>query len=422
MTALVRYELRKILTNRFGMGACVLALTMLVAYCTAQIVSKETFDFDTGRYVRGTAAIALSRERSEGHGPLTPEQVSADLATYRDALVTLQAIEGVGSEDGAPDGVGLERAYAEQGREAVEVCLPAVDDLVGNYYTMLDAFTTLYGADGTTFREVDLTRAAEYNLTQSLDQGHADGTYYTDAERALWNARLSEVGFPLRWGWSWGWQEFETAISILVFAIIAVCVTLSGVFAGEYQSGTAAVVLSCKHGKTTLVRAKVAAAFVFALTYYTLCVALAAALTLGFFGTGGFDLPVQSETLWSPYGWSVGQNALITLGLGYLVLVGCVAVTLLLSSKAQGPLPAAVVPMATILLGIVLYFAVPPLERILALLPWSLLGGSLAESLISYGLGPIAFDRVVIAPPLYLLVTLVCVPVAMRAFARHQVS
>lgn len=409
MSALVRYELKKILINRFGMGACVLALAMAVGYCGAQAATQLAFDLDAGRYVHGAQAIAVNRDRANVHGLLTPQQVAADLADYEEGLAVVDESGDLNVGD----------LYAQEGRAAAEARLRVTGD---SYYGNLYSFTMYQAEGGAVSNETDLSAAAARNLSDTLAKGHADGLAYTDAEKALWESRLAEVDFPFRWGWAGGWQEFATDVSVMTFAIIAACIALSTVFAGEYQSGAAAITLPTRHGKTRSVRAKVAASVLFAVAYYTVCAAACAAITLGAFGTGGFSLPVQVDTIWSPYGLSVGQYALVTLALGYLVLLGCVAVTLLISSKARGPMPAAVIPMAVIFLGLILAALLPPLDRIVALMPWNVLEGTICESMTSYGAGPFAVDRIVVVPVLYALIVAACVPLAMRIFRRHQVA
>lgn len=409
MATLVKYELKKILKGRFGMGACAFVLAMLAGYCGIQAATQMAFDLDTGKYVRGAQAIEIIAARADAHGTLTPERVAYDLDAYEEGLAVVDEYGDLSAET----------LHAQQGRDAAEARLRVTSD---SYYGNLNAFTMFKDEDGLYVNETDLSVAAERNLRDALSKGHADGSAYSDAEKALWEARLSEVEFPLRWGSAAGWQEFADGVSIMVLAIIAVCIALSGVFAGEYQTGAAAIALPTRNGKSRSVRAKVAASALFAIAFYTVCAAVCAAMTLGPFGTAGFDLPVQVDTIWSPYGLSVGRYALITLGLGYLVLLGCVAVTLLISSKARGPMPAAVIPMAVIFLGLILSAVLPPLDRITALFPWNVLEGSICEALTSYGIGAFAIDRLTLAPILYVAIVVVCVPLAMRAFRRHQVA
>lgn len=409
MATLIRYELRKILQNKFGIGACVLALLMVVGYCGAEGLTQLAFDLQSGHYVRGAEAIAVTRDRANAHTLITPEQVEADLAAYDEGLAVIDEFGDL----------SVEALYAQEGRDAAVARLRITGE---SYYGNLNAFTMYKAEDGTIANEHDLSLAARRSLRESLAKNHGDGLPYTAAERALWESRLSKVEFPLRWGYAAGWEQFTTGISIMTVAIIAVCIALSSVFAGEYQTGTAAITLPTLHGKSKSVRAKVAASLLFALAYYTVCAVICAAVTFGFFGTDGSDLPVQVDTIWSPYGLSMGQYGLITLALGYLVLLGCAAVTLLISSKVRGPMPAAVIPMAVIFLGIIVATFFPPLERIMALLPWNVLEGNICESLVSYGIGPVAVDRLVVVPVLYLLVVVACVPLAMRSFARHQLA
>ena len=82
MGSLIRFELRKILSNRAGMVACALALVMLVGITVLDVFTTETYD-QSGRTCAGLEALDAYRARQESHaGNLDAARVAADLTIY----------------------------------------------------------------------------------------------------------------------------------------------------------------------------------------------------------------------------------------------------------------------------------------------------------------------------------------------------
>ena len=86
-----------------------------------------------------------------------------------------------------------------------------------------------------------------------------------------------------------------------MFAILAICIVIAPVFAGEYQAGTDAVILSGKYGKTKLTTAKIVAALLFGVLAFTLHILVAFGIPLAAFGTDGWNLPLQINGTTVPY-------------------------------------------------------------------------------------------------------------------------
>ena len=54
----------------------------------------------------------------------------------------------------------------------------------------------------------------------------------------------SSVEEPFQYGYFGGWKIIISSSEQLMFAILAICIVIAPVFAGEYQAGTDAVILS----------------------------------------------------------------------------------------------------------------------------------------------------------------------------------
>lgn len=212
-------------------------------------------------------------------------------------------------------------------------------------------------------------------------------------------------------------------LGFFAFAMVAVCVALTPVFAGEYQDRTDAVLLAARYGRSKLVAAKIVAAFVFATVYFALAALIIMGAALAFFGAEGGDLPVQVLSLGIPYDLTMAEATWIAVGIAYLITLGFAALTLLLSSKLRSQLAIFVTCAALIFLtGMVPSGGNAMLLHALYLFPLNALNDQvLFNALVSYQAGPFAVDLVGLLVGIYALALIVCVPLAARAFRRHQV-
>ena len=420
MLDLVRFELKKLLVRRTSLIACAGILVMLCGIMTLNIVQTKTAS-DTGEVLNGTAAIAYQKEKAASHeGVLSVERVQDEVAAYKEL-----AFSKVDPAD--VSGLSGEAAYALMKQAYDEDEFRAIYD---TYYAYL-------------FSPWKAGALEPYQVAAQLDDGAADGFYgaiadklqrtlddgmggtwaYSDAERAYWTEKQAAVGEPLAYGYAGGWGDVLACLGFFAFAMVAVCVALTPVFAGEYQDRTDAVLLAARYGRSKLVAAKIVAAFVFATVYFALAALIIMGAALAFFGAEGGDLPVQVLSLGIPYDLTMAEATWIAVGIAYLITLGFAALTLLLSSKLRSQLAIFVTCAALIFLtGMVPSGGNAVLLHALYLFPLNALNDQvLFNSLVSYQAGPFAVDLVGLLVGVYALALIVCVPLAARAFRGHQV-
>ena len=142
---------------------------------------------------------------------------------------------------------------------------------------------------------------------------------------------------------------------------------------------------------------------------------------IGIYGVDGWNLPLQvSLGFDNPYPLTVGQTILASYALGYLVALGMVALTLLLSAKMHSTTPFAAAIMAIVFLGIVALFSTP-LVKIALLTPFSGLSYAF-DAMVSYVAGPFVIDLPTMLAVLYGTMLVVFGSLAMRVFKSHQVA
>lgn len=421
MARLMLFELKKMLTRRVALVANVGVVAFLVGIMTLNVVQARTTDA-SGAILSGTEAIAQSRQEAGAHaGAITPERAVADIAAYQERLFSRIDRDEVTQMTGSAVYDLMFQSFSDE----------EVYELYNPYWSWLLRPWRVSGEEpAQTAARVTPEMAADWygavaGLTQdALDDGQAGMWEYSQAERAYWTDKQADVAEPIEYGYVGGWENIISCAAFLVFAILAVCVTLASTFSFEYQSGADAVVLATRRGRSALVGAKVAAALVYATGYFALCAAVVVGFSLVFYGADGFWLSMQSMALSSPYPLTAGQAALVLVGLMYVACMGFACLTLVLSSRTSSTLSVFLMDVVLVLLtGLVPSGGIGVLERVLALFPLNFANFSVPFSALeSYPLGPVVLDLIGMVVATYVLVSLVSTPLAALSFRRHQVA
>lgn len=421
MFDLVKFELKKLLARRTSQVVAAGMLLLLCVIMALNVVQTKTRS-DTGEIVGGTAAIAQQKVRADAHeGVLTVERVQEEVTAYRAlafSKVDPAQVEGLSAEAAY---TLMKEAYSEDEFRAIYdtyysyLLSPWITGSLEQYQVAAQL------SDGDVAGFYDAVAAS---LQRELDDGMGGTWEYSEAERAYWTDKQAAVGEPLSYGYAGGWSDVLACVGFLAFAMVAVCVVLTPVFAGEYQERTDAVLLATRYGRSKLVAAKIVAALLFATAYFALAAAIIMGVALAFFGAEGGNLPVQVLGLGIPYDLTMAQATWTAVGLGYLMTLGLAALTLLLSSKLRSQLAIFAVCVALIFLpGMIPSGGSGAILHALYLLPINALNDQvLYNSLVSYPVGPLVIDLVGLLAILYALVLVFCTPLAARAFRRHQVA
>ena len=407
MGTLVRFELKKILSNKAGMVACALVLVMLVAVATLNLLTMDTVDGATGNLVHGFEAQQAYRQMQESHaGTLDNSRTAEDVAAFDHADQLSKDTRGL-------SGLSSQEITERYGLPFWQETRGILED---SYYR--EVVGTL---DSASPRATSLEGGVKARVDGLLESGFWGYHPYTDAEKAYWRSLVDDIAWPLEWGYDGGWHYALTWKGFSGLAIVALCVALSGVFAGEYRDRTVAVVLPTRRGKKALPIAKTIAAFLFTTGYWCVLATAIIAMHVGIYGTAGWGMPLQvTFGLDNPYPLTVGQAVVASCGLGYLVALGMVALTLLLSSRLRSTMPVAVIPMVIVFLGIIGLFSTP-LAKIALLTPFSGLSYAF-DAMVSYAIGPFVVGLPMALAALYGITLVAFVPFAVHSFGKHQVA
>lgn len=422
MFDLVKFELKKIIARPSTRYTCLAVVLVLCAIMTLNVLQAKTTS-NTEEILSGFDAIHQSQAAAEEHaGVLSGDRVAEEVAAYYGLAFSELDPSEIASMSNAAAYDAVSLTYDDE----------TWSELYGaGYYPWLFSawnsggkepiqVSALLGPDP----EVPFYDAIEERVQATLDDGQGGSWVYSDAERAFWTNKQQQVAEPLSYGYAGGWENIMDCIAFAAFAMIAVCVGLAPMFAGEYRERTDSVLLASRYGRTKLIGAKLAASFVFATAVFAVCAGIICGVSLGAYGAGGGGLPVQVMALSSPYALTMAQCAGIMVGLAYLITLGFAALTLLLSSVLRSVLSIFAIDVALVLLtGMVPTGGLGILTHLVVLFPTSgLVASTMFWRYMSYPLGGLVLDQPAMMALVYGVMVLACVPLSAWAFRRHEVA
>ena len=406
---LVRYEFLKILRKKSSLIVMAVSLILTGFLFGRPIMQYQTYNQDGA--IKGADGIAYEKGRyADLSVPLSEEYVAKTIREVQELFENPDNIGYDGNEqfligDAYWNGV----APREKLLNLIANVYSSPNDIWG-YNNLPD----LNIKDGASFYQTmgGKIQALLNNPSRAL----------SNEQKEYWGSMADKVDTPLQYGYYEGWEVIISSFELLMFALLAICMVAAPVFSGEYQTGTDAVLLSAKYGKTKLATAKIAATFLFGTVAFILHIIVACGLPLIAFGTDGWNLPLQIANTAIPYPFTFLQAVLINIGIIFLVLFAMIGFTLFLSSKMKSPY-------------LVLIILVPILFIPLFLTPNGTAGGyNLALFLlpyraampefgkyISYQFGGLVLDVLTVRVILYALLTLIMLPLAGLGFKKHQV-
>lgn len=410
MKTLVKYEFLKILRKKSALIAMAVSLLITAVFFGLPITQFQINNQDG--VLRGLEGIAYEKEQyADISVSLTNEYVTE---TIREVQALFENPDNIGY-DGNEQFL-IEGAYWNgiAPREKL-LGLIARNYTAPNVSVRYNALTDLDVSDGTDFYQ------ARQDKIETILSDLSNGL--SEAEKDYWRNMNSEVEEPFQYGYFGGWEVIISAFELLMFAILAICIVIAPVFAGEYQAGTDAVILSGKYGKTRLTTAKIVAALLFGVLAFTLHVLVAFGISLAAFGMAGWNLPLQINGTTVPYPLTFLEGTLLNLGIIYLILIAMIGLTLFLSARMKSPyfVLIVVVPVLFIPMFLSPNGTTGIYNLLILLTPYQSLVPRF-NSYLSYQFGSVILDSFAMRGLVYGILTLILLPFARSGFKKHQVA
>lgn len=332
---LYRYELKKILTRPYVLLLLVLMVGITFFLNVKPLLAQEevayaeedgTLVFDTvSRY----EAIQLERRFSK-----------EDAGCLLDNEAALEMRE-------------LNRSYQESATVPTFILL--------NRFLVQDGIAITYFNplwDGTdqmadlTYKAIAYTQEEEYQ-NQRLTQEEID----------YWKEERAEIDTPYTLGYAKGYSgilRLAYWLNLMVLPFVFVC--LCGSFSDDHVYKTWPILTSSKHGRKSLVLARLAAGETLAGGAILMLFAITAAIQFWVHGAQGANTPIQLLELESVLlgypdvrlcdssrAMTAGQGVLVTIGMSLLIILFAGALAMLLSKLFRRAIPALALPLGLLL-------------------------------------------------------------------------
>lgn len=407
---LIKYEFLKILRKKSTIIVMGVSLLLTAFLFGLPILQYQTYNKDG--QVKGLDGVECEKKQYSYYSvPLTDEYIEKNIAEYQKLFEN-------------PDAVGYD------GNEKF-IIGDAYWDFVAPREKLLNLIASVYDSPGESsglnkLSDMDITDGASFYKARNMKVEsilNSPSRDLSSEQKEYWSALNDKVETPFRYGYYEGWEIIISSFELLTFAVLAVCIVIAPVFSGEYQSGTDAVILSAKYGKTKLATAKIISSVLFGVLAFTLHVAVAVGLPLAAFGADGLNLPVQIAGSSIPYPFTFQRAVLVNLGVIYLVLLAMIGLTLLLSSKMKSPYLVLTVLVPVIFIPL---FLSPngtngAYNLILFLTPYRSTMPELGKY-VSYQIGGLVFDAFSMRAITYAIISAVVIPLSRLGFKRRQVA
>lgn len=415
--SLIKFELKKICSQRV-MQISIIAIAAFLFWVTSfNITSQYALDPNAiGSEFEGASAIAQQKENADAlAGPITDEAVTDAVREWK-TFMEGDEIADRYRWDGPEIGADAKEYWGFYAPRTSYLSL-----IVGPWMQGFEMPVSVASRIGTS-TTLDLYGQARQKIASELAGGSAIFSY-SDAEQAYWMGKAEKVQTPVEYGYAGGWLDFFDMSVFLIFALILMPIACAGVFNREYREKTDAVLLSTKLGRSKLGLAKALASVIATSTIYLVMAAVLLGVPLIFFGIDGAGLPMQLKELCNTYALSVSAAALILCAVGYVIMLGLLGLTLLLSSTMRSSMGILAIIAAIVILPMMmsnLHNNVA--NHILFLFPFLALDANNFFDMVSYSVGSIVVEYPVVLAMAYGALFIIGSLVAVRCFSKHQVA
>ena len=159
-------------------------------------------------------------------------------------------------------------------------------------------------------------------LQRAAEEGINSTAGLTAAERKYWQVQDAKVEKPLTYTYAKSWELILTYVQDINLWLVLLCaVCLSGMFAEERRKKTDTLILSTRNGKNPVFLAKLLAGTAFAALWFLILHGIVFFFSFLFYGMEGFSAQIQLASPLIPAAITVGQAALLLLGIALLAIV-----------------------------------------------------------------------------------------------------
>ncbi|NMS89350.1 ABC transporter permease [Clostridioides difficile] len=413
MSILIKFELKKIIKRKSTIAVILgsLALSMILF---SLMPFQERANDESGKDYRGLQAIELKKQQSKlNEGYITDKKVENSVKEYQKMFNNPNNIikDENGFSDFKPD-IYWKFFYPNK----------SFYNFIAESYSKPNDLDSSIIKTMSLKNGIDFYKSRNKKINTILNMEYKDGNY-TQKEKEFWLSKNKEISEPYLNGYYKGWDDFILSRDLLIFTILAICISIASVFSGEYQSGTDSVILSSKYGKSKVITAKIISSFLFGTIIFIINTIICIGILILSFGMDGWNLPLQLIDSSVPYPYTLLQATLLSVLIIYMILLALISFTLLLSSCMKSPFPVLITNIIILLVPMFLQYSETNklYNLILRILPSNAISFSFTNY-IDYKIGNLIIDLPTMIIFTCLVFTILFLPFIKNNFKKHQVN
>lgn len=252
MGTLVKFELKKLFNKKMNIiviVVCLFLITLLFSMAGKDFLATDK----SGKFYKGKEAISVRKEQiKEISGTLTNEKIIKEIEKLQELHNDPNNL--ITNSDGEKDfSIEIYNKYLNNRLDL----LTNINRVYANYNTSY--ITELFNLN--LKEQKDFYETRQQRIEEELNQSY-DGKKYTPQEKEYWLEKSNNTKIPFEYDFYYGYSNLYNTYELLIFGVIAICICLASVFAGEYQNGTDKILLTTKYGKSKGVTAKIIASYI----------------------------------------------------------------------------------------------------------------------------------------------------------------
>ncbi|MCC0679489.1 ABC transporter permease subunit [Clostridioides sp. ES-S-0005-03] len=413
MSTLIKFELKKIIKRKSTITVVLGSLILSIFLFALMPLKEKSYD-ENGKEYRGLQAIELSKQQSKlNEGYITDKKIENSIREYQKNFNNPNNI--VKDENGFSSfkqGVYWRFFYPNK----------TFYNFITESYNAPNDFNSMILQSISLKNRTNFYKFRNEKVNTILNSEYSDGNY-AQKEKEFWLSKNKKINEPYLNGYYEGWNYFLLGRDLLIFTILAICISIASVFSGEYQSGTDSVILSSKYGKTKVITAKIISSFLFGTIVFIINTIISIGILILSFGVDGWNLPLQLTVSSTPYPVTFLQATLLSILVIYMILIALIGFTLLLSSCMKSPFPVLITDIVLLFIPLFLKYSETNwlYNQILRILPSNAISFSFSEY-VNYRFGNLIIDLPTMIIFTGLILSIIFLPFVKNNFRKHQVN
>lgn len=409
---MLRFEMKKIFSKTVNkIVLCFLGVLILLgSFLTIKNVKYVEKD---GTEITGfTAARKLREEQNRWKGELTEEVLREVAGENHKILAEVGNIDDLTIEE-------EQKAYAKT-QNFLDIRELINDALVGfgeyDYYKV-------DGLDGSS--EVEIYEKRISQLKTWLETGE-NQTGFSEKDKEFLIQKWGELEKPFYYEYASGWiallKEAQIFPTLLCILVAVTGFLTSGIFSDEFICKSDAIFFSARFGRNRAVAAKIGAGVLTTTIVYWGAVLTYTLITLGILGFGGANVPIQLVNWKSMYNLTFIQEYLLCVIGGYVGSLFIIAISMFVSARTKSSVIA--IATAFVLSCVPVFLGrIPIVSKIINFFPDILLRvPHEIDQFLIYNIGGKTMELFSFLIPIYMLLSLLILPILYQVYKRMEVK